>query len=401
MSWFCGLSGAAWLAVVVAARLFRGSTFAIFVGVLVGIYSLLAVAIAPWVGPLLVPFTALHVAVYVNFLALSRPRMRSLVYRLLVSWPAAFFAAGTLLALPWALVAAFGGHPWGVWIPYALAAIGLRQSMTTKREDVDLVVPGATATTALAAFGPHPHGDERISRPLRIVQISDPHLGPFMSVARLRRIAERAVAADPDLVFLTGDFLTMESQGDPYLLLDALAPLKALPGKVFACHGNHDNEAPEVVARALTMNGIDLLVDDSRDVTTPAGPVQILGVDFSYRDRKARLERACLENPRTPGALRIVLLHDPGAFRHLPAGQGDLVLSGHTHGGQIGLLSLGLEWTLLRLFGDRIPDHGFWARGTDRMWIHRGTGHYGFPLRLGVPAEEGMLRIHHGETIRA
>jgi predicted MPP superfamily phosphohydrolase len=401
MSWFHGLSGAAWLAVVLAARLFRGTTFAIFVGVLVGIYSLLAVAIAPWAGPLLVPFTALHVAVYVNFLALSRPRMRSLVYRLLVSWPAAFFAAGTLLALPWALVAAFGGHPWGVWIPYALAALGVRQSLTTKREDVDLVVPGLTAAAAIAEFGPHPHGDERISRPLRVVQISDPHLGPFMSVARLRRIAERAVAADPDLVFLTGDFLTMESQGDPDLLLDALAPLKALPGKVFACHGNHDHEAPEVVSRALTMNGIDLLVDDSRDVTTPAGPVQILGVDFSYRDRKARLERACLEHPRTPGALRIVLLHDPGAFRHLPAGQGDLVLSGHTHGGQVGLLSLGLQWTFLRLFGDRIPDHGFWGRGTDRMWIHRGTGHYGFPLRLGVPAEEGMLRIHHGVAIRA
>src|SRR5450432_891868 len=105
MSWFYGLSGAGWLAVVVAARLFRGATFAIFVGVLVGIYSLLAVAIAPWVGPVLVPFAALHVSMYVNFLALSRPRMRSLLYRLLVSWPAAFFAAGTLLALPWALVA--------------------------------------------------------------------------------------------------------------------------------------------------------------------------------------------------------------------------------------------------------------------------------------------------------
>ncbi len=137
-----------------------------------------------------------------------------------------------------------------------------------------------------------------------------------------------------------------------------------------------------------------MLVDDARDVTTAAGPVQIVGLDFSYRDRKARLERACLEHPRTPGALRIVLLHDPGAFRHLPAGHGDLVLSGHTHGGQVGLLSLGLEWTFLRLFGDRIPDHGFWARGTDRMWIHRGTGHYGFPLRLGVPAEESVLRIH-------
>jgi predicted MPP superfamily phosphohydrolase len=299
-----------------------------------------------------------------------------------------------LLALPWALVAAFGVHPWGVWIPYALAALGMRQSLTTKREDIDLVVPGAAEATPVAPFGPHPRGDERIARPLRIVQISDPHLGPFMSVARLRRIAERAVAAAPDLVFLTGDFLTMESQSDPDLLLDALAPLAALPGKVFACHGNHDHEAPAVVARALAKNGIALLVDASRDVTTAAGPVQILGIDFSYRDRKARLERACAEHPRTPGALRIVLLHDPGAFRHLPAGHGDLVLSGHTHGGQVGLLSLGMQWTFLRLFGDRIPDHGFWARGTDRMWIHRGTGHYGFPLRLGVPAEESVLRIH-------
>jgi predicted MPP superfamily phosphohydrolase len=394
MSWFHVLTGGGWLAAVLAARFARGSTFAIFVGVLVGIYSLLAVALAPWFRPVLPLFTALHVSVYVNFLALSRPRMRPLVYRLLVSWPSAFFVAGTLLALPWALVAAFGGHPWGVWFPYALAAIGLRQSLTTKREDIDLVVPGATGASPIARLGPHPHGDERVSRPLRIVQISDPHLGPFMSVARLRRIAERAVAANPDLVFLTGDFLTMESQGTPDLLLDALAPLQALPGKVFACHGNHDLEAPAVVSRALAKNGITLLVDDARDVMTAVGPVQIVGLDFSYRDRKVRLERACLEHPRTQGALRVVLLHDPGAFRHLPAGHGDLVLSGHTHGGQVGLLSLGLEWTFLRLFGDRIPDHGFWARGTDRMWIHRGTGHYGFPLRLGVPAEEGVLRIH-------
>jgi predicted MPP superfamily phosphohydrolase len=394
MSWLYGLSAGAWVAVVLSARLARGPTFAMFVGVLVGIYSLLAVALVRWVGPALPVFAALHASVYVNFLALSRPRMRPLVYRLVVSWPASFFVAGTLLALPWALLAAFGVHPWGSWVPYALAAIGVFQSLTTKREDIDLVVPGPGEAGA-AAFGPHPRGDARVPRPLRIVQISDPHLGPFMSVARLRRIAERAVEAHPDLVLLTGDFLTMESQSDPDLLLDALAPLQALPGKVFACHGNHDHEAPAVVSRALTRNGIDLLVDDARTVTTEVGMVEILGLDFSYRDRKARLERACLEHPRAAGALRIVLLHDPGAFRHLPEGQGDLVLSGHTHGGQVGLLSLGMQWTFLRLFGDRIPDHGFWARGTDRMWIHRGTGHYGFPLRLGVPAEESVLRIHH------
>jgi predicted MPP superfamily phosphohydrolase len=394
MFWFDVLTGGGWIAVVFAARLARGSPFAIFVGVLVGIYSLLAVALAPWLRPVLPLFVALHVTVYVNFLALSRPRMRSFPYRVLVSWPSAFFSAGTLLALPWALVAAAGIHPWGIWVPYLLAAIGVAQSMTTKRETVDLVVSGTAGETPAAPLGPHPRGDHRVPRPLRIVQISDPHLGPFMSVARLRKIAERAVEAKPDLLFLTGDFLTMESQSDPDLLRDALAPLKAIEGKVFACHGNHDLEAPALVSLALAKNGIELLVDDARDVMTAAGPVQILGMEFSYRDRAARLARVCLEHPRTPGALRIILLHDPGAFRHLPAGEGDLVLSGHTHGGQLGLVSLGLSWTFLRLFGLRFPDHGFWARGTDRMWVHRGTGHYGFPLRIGVPGEESLLRIH-------
>jgi predicted MPP superfamily phosphohydrolase len=121
-------------------------------------------------------------------------------------------------------------------------------------------------------------------------------------------------------------------------------------------------------------------------------------MDFVWRDRKAHLERVCAAHPRKPGHTRIVLLHDPGAFRHLPEGEGDLVLSGHTHGGQVGLVSLGLSWTFLRLFGIRIPDHGFWARGRDRMYVHRGTGHYGFPLRLGVPSEESVVRIHRAPS---
>lgn len=393
MSWFGALTLAGWLTVVIAARFIRGGPFAMFVGVLVGIYSLVAAAMAPRFAALMPVFVAFHAAVYVNFLALARPRMRPLVYRLLISWPASFFTAGTLLAIPWAVLTAVGLHPWAPWLPYAFAAVGMLQSLTTRREEIDLVVSGPAGPHA-ERLAPHPHGMAREDRPLRIVQITDPHIGPFMSVARLRRIAERAVAAKPDLVFLTGDFLTMESHSDPDLLLKALEPLGAMPGKVFACHGNHDHEAPAVVARALSRNGIILLVDAERDVETDAGPVQIVGMDFKFRDRAEHLARVCAEHPRKPGMLRIVLLHDPGAFRHLPPGEGDLVLSGHTHGGQVGLLSLGLPWTFLRLFGDKIPDHGFWARGTDRMYIHRGTGHYGFPLRLGVPAEESLVRVH-------
>ncbi|MBS2028543.1 MAG: metallophosphoesterase [Deltaproteobacteria bacterium] len=366
----------------------------LFFGTFVGIYSLVAVGVAPAFVRVLPLFAAFHVAVYINFLALLRPRMRSLAYLSLIGWPAAFFTAGTLFALPWALARGLGFEPWAPWLPYTFAMVGLVQSLVTQRETIELVVVGPKGA-AVEPLGRHPQGTERVQRPLRIVQISDPHLGPFMSVARLRRIAERAVQANPDLILLTGDFLTLESQNDPNLLVEALAPLKALPGRVFACHGNHDLEAPEIVARATSENGIRLLIDDAVVRETEAGRVQIVGMNFVFREREAHLARVCAQHPREPNALRIILLHDPGAFKHLPSGEGDLVLSGHTHGGQVGLLSVGLRWTFLRLFvGDRIPDHGFWARGTDRMWVHRGTGHYGFPLRLGVPAEESVLLVH-------
>lgn len=391
MTWLHVLTASGWLGVVLVAATVRGRPFATMAAVLVGVYSLLALAMAPIFHAVMPVFVALHAAVYVNFAALARPRMRPLPYRWLVSWPASFFVAGTLLALPWALGLALGVHPWGPWVPYALGAVGVLQSLTARREEIDLVIGGPGEGAAVA---PHPRGDARTERPLRIVQITDPHIGPFMSVDRLRGIAERAVASHPDLILLTGDFLTMESQSDPELLRRAFEPLRAMPGRVFACRGNHDLEAPETVATALAANGIELLVDEAREVSTDAGPVQIVGMDFTWRDRAAHLARVCRAHPRKPGVTRIVLLHDPGAFRHLPEGEGDLVLSGHTHGGQVGLLSLGLTWTFLRLFGLRIPDHGFWARGRDRMYVHRGTGHYGFPLRLGVPSEESVLRVH-------
>ncbi|MEO8876519.1 MAG: metallophosphoesterase, partial [Polyangiaceae bacterium] len=259
MSWLALLTLCCWLSVVVVAAVVRNRQFATFLGVLLGIYSLIAVAIAPAFARVLPLFATLDVLVFVNFLALSRPRMRPFLYRLLISWPASLFAAGTLLALPWGILMALGFHPWAPWLPYLVAAIGVFQSLSTSKEEIDLVVDGPSGPR-IDLLAPHPHGDRREERPLRIVQISDPHLGPFMSVARLARIAQRAVDAKPDLILLTGDFLTMESQSDPDLLLNAMAPLKAMEGKVFACNGNHDHEAPAIVARAMKENGIPLLI---------------------------------------------------------------------------------------------------------------------------------------------
>lgn len=366
----------------------------IFRAISLGIYVLLASSMERQLTPL-APFASvifyyLHATVFLHSLALVTPRMRPLWYRALVSIPSAFMSAGTLLALPWAIVGALGFQPWVPWAPYLAALIGLVQSFTTRIEEVDITVADGEVVPGVQRHRGRP---ARVARPLHLVQITDPHLGPFMSEARLRGICERAVRRDPDLVLLTGDFLTMESQKDPAILANALAPLKALEGRVFACFGNHDHEAPETVRRALASAGAELLVDAASIVETAAGPVQIVGFDFSFRDRAQRMKACCEAHPRLPGTLRIALLHDPGAFQHLPPGEADLVVSGHTHGGQVGLVSLGLPWTMLRLFA-KIPDHGLWARGTDRLYVHRGTGHYGFPLRLGVPAEESLVRVH-------
>ncbi len=376
---------------VVVAAIIRSRTYAIFRGVILTIYTLIAIGLRDYfdsAGPV---FLYLHATVYLQSLILARPRLMPLAYRIFISIPGLFFAAGTIFAMPWAVVAAFGIDPVGAWIPYAIALLGVAQSLSARSEEVDLVVADGEAVDGLRR---HPFGDGRTERPLEIVQLTDPHLGPFMSVARLRSIAQRAADRDPDLVVLTGDFLTMESQKDPSALRDSLEPLKKLEGRVVACFGNHDHEAPDTVRSALEAIGATLLIDDAAVFRTPAGPVQIVGMDFAWRERRARLHAVCERHPRIAGMPRIVLLHDPGAFKHLPPGEGDLVLSGHTHGGQVGLVSLGLSWTMLQVFVKGVPDHGFWADGTNRLYVHRGTGHYGFPLRVGVPAEESLLRVH-------
>lgn len=398
MSAFVLISLVGWAAVVGLALL-RSRAYAIFRGITLGLQVLFAATLVHRFQNVFWLYCYLHAAVFVQSIGLIRPRMRSLPYRALVSVPGAFFAAGTLLSLPWVLARAFGFDMPGIYLPYVAAGIGVLQSLWSREETRHIVVADSHAVPALAR---HRAGVARVERPLRVVQITDPHLGPFMSVERLAGICQRAVDKSPDLVLLTGDFLTMESQADPQLLQSALAPLQQLPGRVFACLGNHDHEAPAIVHNALRQNGITLLVDEAQSVMTDAGRVQIVGMDFVWRQRKEHLARVCAEHPRDSGALRIVLLHDPGAFVHLPEGEADLVLSGHTHGGQVGLVSLGLPYTMMRAFV-KMPDHGLWARGTDRLYVHRGTGHYGFPLRLGVPAEESLLAVHslthHGASV--
>jgi predicted MPP superfamily phosphohydrolase len=355
----------------------------------------LAIALLVWAGLTrsldrhwLIPMRVFGWISILHFAMLIRPRMRPGWYRALISLPGLWFMGGTWLAFPWAIVGAFGLYPYGWQIPYLLVALGLLGSLRNRRELVHLDLDGEDIGE-LARLSPAPAGS---GDHLEIIQITDPHLGPFMSERRLHAICERAVERAPDLVAITGDLLTMESQGDPKVLERALAPLSALDGRVFACFGNHDHEARDTVETALASLGIELLVDAMTVAETRLGPIEIIGSDFHWRNRAEKL--AALFDGLGPhnGNPRLLLLHDPGAFWHVPDGAADLTLSGHTHGGQLGLVSLGLSWTIVSATS-KVPDHGLWGHGRKRLYVHRGTGHYGFPVRLGVPGEESLIRV--------
>jgi predicted MPP superfamily phosphohydrolase len=123
-------------------------------------------------------------------------------------------------------------------------------------------------------------------------------------------------------------------------------------------------------------------------------PLEIAGLDYVFGDRERRawyteLMRGWPSRTATP---RILLNHDPRAFALLPAACAQLVLSGHTHGGQVGV-----QWgkasalTVVGLLG--IPDQGVFHRREMTLYVTRCVGFYGYPMRLGIPPEIALLTL--------
>ena len=391
MAYLAPVSALAVLVVVVLAALFRSRPYAVFRAVTLGVHTLIVLALAPRFAAVLPLYVYLHASVYAHSLSLVWPRMRPLGYRLLVSIPAAFFGAGTLLSLPWAVLAAFGVRLPLVWLPYAVAAVGVAQSLWSREEDVDVVVRDGHVVDGVkrhrvargAQRAPAPHRADHRSAPRAL------HVG---LAAAAHRPARGRTPAGP-----RGAHRRLPHHGVAGRSGSARPRARAAGsarGARVRVPRQPRPRGPDARWRTRSVASAPGFSSTRRPSSTPPPDrVQILGVDFAWRGRSERLAATCQAHPRRPGALRVVLLHDPGAFKHLPPGEADLVLSGHTHGGQVGLVSLGLPWTMLRVLMNA-PDHGLWARGTDRLYVHRGTGHYGFPLRLGVPAEQSLLRVH-------
>jgi len=201
---------------------------------------------------------------------------------------------------------------------------------------------------------------------------------------------------------LTGDFFTAEALGTENALQEALSPLKPISGKTFACLGNHDKEgtATTLVQRGLEAVGVRLLVDEVETVETAMGKVQVLGLDYTFGEgARDHVPHVCKQYPPVQDAVRLILLHDPNAFQYVPENDGAFVLSGHTHGGAVGLVSFGLRISVVGLMG--IPDSGLWKCATNYLYVHRGQGSRSFLgtmlLRLGIPTEDSLLRVYYEE----
>jgi predicted MPP superfamily phosphohydrolase len=365
--------------------------------------------LGPLAGPAVGWLFAYALAVTgVHFASLVRARLRTRAFRWAVSVPAQAFIALGALSLPFLLALApvrislwaldgtglLRALHWLDLVPIAVIGFSVATSLRPRREIVRVTL-GGPEPESLTRLPVERRGwgeaHQSQTRPLRIVQITDPHLGPWAPIHRLRRRIDELLDHEPDLVLLTGDFLTMEGNGTPGALAEALAPVRRAEGRAFAIFGNHDHEAPEEVASALAENKVRLLIDDEALVETPVGKVQIVGADWYREKRKERLQALLERFPRRDGYLRLLLLHDPRNFHDVPKGEVDLTLSGHTHGGQVGLVSLGFDWTVLSR--SKWPDHGLFGHGKGRLYVHRGTGFYGFPLRIGVPGEASVLEL--------
>jgi predicted MPP superfamily phosphohydrolase len=368
----------------------------------------------------------LYALMLIHLGLLAIPRMRGAAHRALILIPGTVLSAACLLAVPFGLAASMAhlGCREGVcWLalllevtPLLLALVSIAPSIRPRQETAIIRPPASDGelwfqrrATRCACERLRYRGkeeDQGQGQYLRIAQITDPHLGGLWSIQRTIALIERLLAREPDLVLLTGDLLALEGMFTPGALAQALSPLRERRGLAFAALGNHDLDAPEEIRAALAANGISLLVDQTARVQTRMGAIEIIGVDHlrtSQRSARRKHLRAVLSKAArqtSPEVVyRICLLHDPSRFGDIDLSQPkspNLFLSGHVHGGQIGLVSLGLPWTVLT--GSRWPDHGLWGFGGALLYVHRGTGTFGFPLRIGVPGEESIVQVDLGLT---
>ncbi len=233
----------------------------------------------------------------------------------------------------------------------------------------------------------------------RIAQLSDIHIGPFMPAEQIRKFVEIANALRPDLIALTGDFVIF----DPQTARDVVAALSGLraPFGVFACLGNHDSwtHAEDSLTALFRLTGTRMLRGEAVRIAAGDEWFQLIGVDFQAVRRfgPSAPEPHILRNIEgliAPGSVNILLSHNPDTFDRAAELGIDLSLAGHTHGGQLALEYIDPQIAPSRLVTPYVS--GWFRKPGGRLYVNRGIGTIGVPIRVGAPPEITVFRLTRG-----
>jgi len=253
---------------------------------------------------------------------------------------------------------------------------------------------------------------------LRITQLSDIHIGAYMPAAQLRRAVSMANELNGDLAVITGDFVT--GRADP--LEECIAALSRLraPLGVWGCNGNHEIYArAEAKSAALFQRfGMKLLRQENAEVRRRGSALNLIGVDYQ-RQRDGQGEPAPMLLGLEPLVRRdvpnILLSHNPNSFPRAAELGIELSLAGHTHGGQVRVEILDHRWSPAEFLTPYVA--GLYRRPlfapagvgdselagfrrasnaqplTSSIYVNRGLGTIGAPVRLGVPPEITLITL--------
>ena len=233
----------------------------------------------------------------------------------------------------------------------------------------------------------------------RICQLSDIHIGPFMPASEIRKYVAIANALKPDLTVLTGDFVTFDP-GTEQPVVEALSGLRA-PFGVFGSLGNHDGWAgvENSITELFRQVGVRILRGTNVEIAVGADTLNLIGVDFQSHRRfgpstpVARL-LGNIESVIARDRVNILLSHNPDTFPRAAELGIDLSLAGHTHGGQAALEFISPEIAPSRLVTPYVA--GLFHRPGGQLYVNRGIGTIGIPIRIGAPPEITLYSLTRG-----
>lgn len=226
---------------------------------------------------------------------------------------------------------------------------------------------------------------------LTIAVIADIHSGLFMSKNDMDEYVSVINQLLPDLILIPGDFVTNQTT-EIFPVCDSFRKLNA-PYGVYACLGNHDFFAEEdIICNELQRAGVRMLRDEHEILDIRDEKLAVIGVDDvrSMSPLSFRLKKACADlDPLLPN---ILLCHKPYYIEEAVPFDIDLILSGHTHGGQIVLADMfSVSITPASLISKYVKGH--YALDDTQMYITRGIGTVGLPIRLNCPPEVTLITL--------